>query len=76
MTQAQQQTVRDRAVYFVQTKFPAFPAAASPTRREFRAMGYGWELRPGVALNEVTLEILSQEVIIGLMDVSIMKPIK
>jgi hypothetical protein len=35
-------------------------------------MVYGWKLRPGVALKEVTLETLSQEVIIGLMGVSVM----
>jgi hypothetical protein len=36
-----------------------------------RAMVYGWKLRPGVALKEVTLETLSQEVVIGLMGVSV-----
>ncbi len=39
-----------------------------------RAMVYGWKLRPGVALKDVTLETLSQEVVIGLMGVSIMGP--
>jgi hypothetical protein len=39
-----------------------------------RAMVYGWKLRPGVELKEVTLETLSQEVIIGLMGVSVMNP--
>ena len=37
-----------------------------------RAMVYGWKLRPGVALKDVTLETLSQEVIVGLMGVSVM----
>lgn len=37
-----------------------------------RAMVYGLKLRPGVALKDVTLETLSQEVIIGLMGVSVM----
>ncbi|MEI6646011.1 MAG: LamG-like jellyroll fold domain-containing protein [bacterium] len=36
-----------------------------------RAMVYGWKLRPGVELKSVTLESLSQEVVIGLMGVSI-----
>ncbi|MFZ9938582.1 MAG: hypothetical protein ACO3JG_16215, partial [Luteolibacter sp.] len=40
--------------------------------RNCRAMVYGWKLRPGVALKDVTLEALSQEVVIGLMGVSIM----
>ena len=35
-------------------------------------MVYGWKLRPDVALKEVTLETLSQEVVIGLMGASIM----
>jgi hypothetical protein len=36
-----------------------------------RAMVYGWKLRPGVELKQVTLETLSQEVIIGLMGLSL-----
>ncbi len=39
-----------------------------------RAMIYGWKLRPGIALKDVTLETLSQEVVIGLMAVSMMNP--
>ena len=39
-----------------------------------RAMVYGWKLRPGVALKSVKLEMFSQEVIIGLMAVSVMNP--
>jgi hypothetical protein len=39
-----------------------------------RAMVYGWKLRPGIALKEVALETLSQEVVIGLMGVSVMNP--
>ena len=37
-------------------------------------MVYGWKLRPGVALKEVTLETLSLDVVIGLMGVSIQNP--
>ena len=39
-----------------------------------RAMVYGWKLRPGVVLSSVTLETLSQEVIMGLMAVSVINP--
>jgi hypothetical protein len=39
-----------------------------------RAILLNQRLRPGVALESVTLETLSQEVIIGLMGVSIMNP--
>ena len=39
-----------------------------------RAMVYGWKLRPGIVLKDVTLETLSQEVVIGLMGVSVMNP--
>ncbi len=39
-----------------------------------RAMVYGWALRPGVHLKEVTLETLSPEVIVGLMAASVMNP--
>ncbi len=37
-----------------------------------RAMVYGWKLRKGVKLKQVTLESLSQEVVIGLMGLSVM----
>ncbi len=40
-----------------------------------RAMVYGWMLRPGVKLSHIKLETLSQEVVIGLMGVSLMNPI-
>jgi len=39
-----------------------------------RAMVYGWKLRPGAELETVTLETLSQEVVIGLMGASLMNP--
>ena len=39
-----------------------------------RAMVYGWKLRPGVVLQDVLLETLSEEVVIGLMGVSVMNP--
>ncbi|MFA4945615.1 MAG: hypothetical protein WC789_13065 [Lentisphaeria bacterium] len=39
-----------------------------------RAMVYGWKLRPGAVLKTVTLETVSQEVVIGLVGVSMMNP--
>lgn len=39
-----------------------------------RAMVYGWKLRPGVELKDITLETLSLDVVIGLMGVSVMNP--
>ncbi|MBM4163487.1 MAG: hypothetical protein FJ222_03480 [Lentisphaerae bacterium] len=39
-----------------------------------RAMVYGHKLRPDVDVKDVTLETLSQEVVIGLMSVSVMNP--
>jgi hypothetical protein len=39
-----------------------------------RAMVVSWKLRPGVKLEKLTLETLSQEVVIGLMGVSLMNP--
>ena len=39
-----------------------------------RAMVYGWMLRPGVKLSHIKLETLSQEVVVGLMGVSLMNP--
>lgn len=36
-------------------------------------MALSWKLRPDVILKELTLETLSQDVVIGLMGVSLMK---
>ena len=41
-----------------------------------RAMVLSWKLRPAVKLETVTLETLSQDVVIGLMGVSLMNPAK
>ncbi len=53
---------------------PKVPPSQVQLGTNCRAMVYGWKLRPGVELKQVTLESLSQEVIIGLMGVSICKP--
>jgi len=37
-------------------------------------MTYSWKLRAGVPLEEVALEALSQDVVIGLMGVSLANP--
>jgi hypothetical protein len=51
---------------------PKAPPARVQLGADCRAMVYGWRLPPGGILKEVTLETLSQEVVIGLMGVSIM----
>jgi hypothetical protein len=51
---------------------PKNPPPQVQLGKNCRAMVYGWRLRPGVSLQEVTLETLSQEDIIGLMGVSVM----
>jgi len=51
---------------------PKTPPSQVQLGTNCRAMVYGWKLRPGVELKKVTLESLSQEVIIGLMGLSIM----
>jgi hypothetical protein len=38
-----------------------------------RAMVLSWRLRPGVPLSDVTLETLSQDVVIGLMGISLQR---
>ena len=53
---------------------PKTPPPQVQLGKNCRAMVYGWKLRPGVELKEVTLETLSQEVVIGLMGVSLMNP--
>ena len=53
---------------------PEIPPPAVQLGDHCRAMVYGWKLRPGVELSEVSLETLSLDVVIGLMGVSIMNP--
>jgi hypothetical protein len=53
---------------------PKEPPPQIQLGEDCRAMVFGWKLRPGVALKEVTLETLSQEVVIGLMGASVMNP--
>jgi hypothetical protein len=50
------------------------PPPTVPLETNCRAVAYGWKLRPGIELKEVTLETLSQDVVIGLMGVSVMNP--
>jgi hypothetical protein len=54
---------------------PKEPPAQVQLGTNCRAMVYGWKLRPGVALKAIQLETLSQEVVIGLMGVSIRNPL-
>jgi len=51
---------------------PKEPPAQVQLGENCRAMVYGWKLRDGAVLKEVELETLSQEVVIGLMGVSVM----
>lgn len=53
---------------------PKEPPPQAQLGSNCRAMVYGWKLRPGVELKQVTVESLSQEVVIGLMGVSICNP--
>ena len=53
---------------------PKEPPAHVQLGTNCRAMVYGWKLRPGVELKEVTMETLSLDVVIGLMGVSVMNP--
>ena len=51
---------------------PKQPPPTVQLGRNARAMVLSWKLRPEVALEDLTLETLSQEVVIGLMGVSLM----
>jgi hypothetical protein len=51
---------------------PKEPPSQVQLGKECRAMVLSWKLRPGVKLEKITLETLSQEVVIGLMGVSLM----
>ena len=53
---------------------PKVPPTTVQLGKNCRAVVLGWRLRPGVPLKKVTLETLSQEVIFGLMGVTVMNP--
>jgi hypothetical protein len=53
---------------------PETPPATVQLGNNCRAMLLNWRLRPGVKLENVTLETLSSEVVIGLMGVTVMNP--
>jgi len=53
---------------------PKLPPPQVQLGQNCRAMVYGWKLRPGVVVKDVSLETLSQDVVIGLMGVSVMNP--
>ncbi len=51
---------------------PKVPPTTVQLGRNCRAIVLGWRLRPGVALKSVTLETQSEEVVIGLMGLTVM----
>jgi hypothetical protein len=53
---------------------PRQPPPSIQLGNECRARVLSWKLRPGVKLESLTLEALSQEVLVGLMGVSLMNP--
>jgi hypothetical protein len=53
---------------------PKVPPATLQLGKNCRGIVLGWRLRKGVALESVTLTTLSEQVVIGLMGVTIMNP--
>jgi len=51
---------------------PKVPPVTAQLGKNCRAIVLGWRLRPGVALKSVTLETQSEQVVIGLMGVTVM----
>jgi hypothetical protein len=51
---------------------PGTPPARVQLGENCRGIVLGWRLRPGVALKSVSLETESEEVVIGLMGVTVM----
>jgi hypothetical protein len=52
---------------------PKVPPITVQLGQNCRAILLGWHLRPGVPLKSVTLETLSEEVVVGLMGVTVMQ---
>jgi hypothetical protein len=53
---------------------PKVPPPSVQLGKNCRAMVLSWKLRPGHKLEDLSLETLSQDVVIGLMGVSLMNP--
>jgi hypothetical protein len=53
---------------------PKVPPVTVQLGKNCRAVALPWRLRTGVPLESVTLETLSDEVVIGLMGVTVMNP--
>ncbi len=53
---------------------PKVPPMTMQLGKNCRGIVLGWRLRPGVALESVTLETLSEQVVIGLMGATVMNP--
>jgi len=53
---------------------PKEPPLTVQLGQNCRGIVLSWKLRAGVVLNDVTLETLSQDVVIGLMGLSLMNP--
>ena len=53
---------------------PKVPPQTLQLGRNCRAIALGRRLRPGQVLKSVTLETLSEQVVIGLMGVTVMNP--
>lgn len=53
---------------------PPQPPPTVQLGRNCRAMVLSWKLRPDIRLKDITLETLSQDVVIGLMGISLMNP--
>jgi len=51
---------------------PKVPPTTVQLGKNCRGIVLGWHLRPGVALESVTLETLSEEVVVGLMGMTVM----
>jgi hypothetical protein len=51
---------------------PKQPPSMVQLGRNCRAIVLSWKLRPGIPLKDLTLETLSQDVVIGMMGVSLM----
>ena len=74
---AHEAAIAKAADYNYESDAFALPKQPPPTvqlGRNCRAMVLSWNLRRGVKLQDVTLETVSQDVVIGLMGVSLMQP--
>ena len=75
-TEKEQDTVNDYSYETDAFCLPEVPPTLLQLGQNCRAVALGWRLQTGKTLASVTLETLSQEIVVGLMGITLVDPVK